>query len=138
MRFFDAITRWLEALGTPRHREETPLAPHSLVAFASITFIDKPPGNHEVQGGKLYCVLAGDKPKWSLFLCPCGCRSVVTLSLQQVHWPRWRLSKTPGGRPTLYPSVWRDTGCLSHFWLRDGRVAWCCDTGTHPAAKPRG
>jgi hypothetical protein len=102
------------------------------VVFAAVTVVDAPPGNHDIQDGKLYFVRTADKPKWSLFLCPCGCRSVVTLSLQTVHWPHWRLSKTPAGRPTLYPSVWRDKGCLSHFWIRDGRVTWCFDTGTHP------
>jgi len=81
---------------------------------------------------QFYCVTNADKPKWALFRCPCGCDSVVTLSLQPVHQTHWRLARTHAGRPTLYPSVWRDTGCLSHFWLRDGRISWCFDTGTHP------
>ncbi|WP_425373246.1 DUF6527 family protein, partial [Klebsiella pneumoniae] len=29
------------------------------------------------------------------------------------------------GRPTLYPSIWRTTGCRSHFWVRIGRIHWC-------------
>ncbi|MDM9644782.1 DUF6527 family protein [Rhizobium sp. S163] len=28
-------------------------------------------------------------------------------------------------RPTLHPSVWRNSGCRSHFWVRRGRIAWC-------------
>ncbi|WP_368356434.1 DUF6527 family protein [Acidithiobacillus ferruginosus] len=76
--------------------------------------------------------MTADKPKWALFKCPCRCGDVVTLSLQPVHRPHWRLTRTLTGRPTLYPSVWRDKGCLSHFWLRDGRVSWCADTGSSP------
>ena len=108
------------------------------VTFPAISVVDKPPRNEEVEPGHLYCVLSGNKPKWALFQCPCACGTVITLSLQPVHNPHWRLSKTVPGRPTLHPSVWRDKGCLSHFWLRDGRVSWCFDTGNHPESRYAG
>jgi hypothetical protein len=135
MNLRNSILGWLGALfGSPAATtEQEPLSPpNAPVAFTSITVVNKPPANHEVGEGKLYCVFAADKPKRTLFLCPCGCGSVVTLSLQSVHRPHWRLTKTLAGHPTLYPSIWRDTGCLSHFWLRGGRIAWCRDTGRHP------
>ena len=39
--------------------------------------------------------------------------------------PRWDLRINAGGLPSLNPSVWRQTGCRSHFWLRDGHLEWC-------------
>ena len=57
--------------------------------------------------------------------CPCGCGAVLELMLVPEVRPHWRLSVDRQGRPTLFPSVWRDLGCGSHFWLRAGRVVWC-------------
>ncbi len=58
-------------------------------------------------------------------LCPCGCGEVLELMLIPEARPRWSLSVDGKRRPTLHPSIWRDTGCRSHFWLRNGRVRWC-------------
>ncbi len=102
------------------------------VYFDRIITVQKPPRNEEIGEGTLYYVAPSGKPKWSLFQCPCGCGSVITLSLQYVHTPHWRLEKSVSGNPTLHPSVWRDKECLSHFWVKEGRVFWCVDTGTHP------
>ncbi|WP_420542275.1 DUF6527 family protein [Sedimenticola selenatireducens] len=126
--------RWPLTKGLLRSAE-TEFAPkRSLppVHFARITSVQKPPKNEEIEERTLYYVAPSGKPKWSLFQCPCGCGSVVTLSLQAVHTPQWRLTKSVSGHPTLHPSVWRDKGCLSHFWVKEGRVFWCPDTGTHP------
>ena len=102
------------------------------VHFETINVVSKPPKNQEVVPHNLYCAVSGDKPKWVLFHCPCGCGEVVTLSLQGIHKPNWALTKMDSGRPTLYPSVWRDKGCFSHFWVKGGRVYWCADTGKAP------
>ena len=39
--------------------------------------------------------------------------------------PRWSLTLNADGTATLYPSIWRNRGCHSHFWLRGGRIQWC-------------
>lgn len=57
--------------------------------------------------------------------CPCGCGDPIELMLIREVKPRWTMKIDTSGRPTLHPSVWRKTGCCSHFWLRDGRVQWC-------------
>ena len=105
------------------------------VHFRAVNVVEKPPNNENVEAGNLYCIVASGKPKWSLFSCPCGCGNIVTLSLQPVHNPFWKLTKTTSSRPTLHPSVWRDRGCLSHFWVKDGRIFWCADTGIHPNSR---
>ena len=102
------------------------------IAFAKIETVEKPPTNLDMREGVFYSVSPKRKARWVLFHCPCGCKTIVTLSLQDVHRPRWILRKTRAGRPTLEPSVWRDVGCMSHFVLFDGRVYWAHDTGNAP------
>jgi len=104
------------------------------IKFVRLVVLDKAPKNSDVASGIVYCVAKQHLSKWALFSCPCGCGDVITLSLQSIHRPHWRLSESKIGYPypTLQPSVWRDTGCFSHFWLKEGRVFWCSDTGTKP------
>lgn len=56
--------------------------------------------------------------------CPCGCDSDIHLPLSGDDGPRWSVDGAKD-RPTLRPSVFRTTGCRSHFVLRRGRVVWC-------------
>jgi hypothetical protein len=70
--------------------------------------------------------LLDESESWSLGMtCPCGCEDVLELMLLPDIKPRWNLTIDSRGRPTLRPSVWRTTGCRSHFWVRDGRIHWC-------------
>ena len=128
------LVAWISALVAPTSSRapETAPEPEAPLLFLSLTVVEKPPRNEDIAGGQLYCVSNANGAKWALFKCPCDCGSVVTLSLQAVHRPHWRLTRAHADRPTLYPSVWRDKGCLSHFWVRDGCVYWCPDTGTSP------
>lgn len=76
-----------------------------------------PPGRlmHMVDNGE----------NWSVgFNCPCGCGDIIELLLLPDVDPHWTLTVDNINRPTLQPSVWKRTGCKSHFWLRQGRVIW--------------
>ncbi len=57
--------------------------------------------------------------------CPCGCGEVIELLIVPEAKPRWNITTDTKGRPSLSPSVWRQKGCRSHFWLKNGRVHWC-------------
>ena len=116
----DEFDQWL------RHQTPPP------IEFESITSIDTPPPNEKIATRHFYIVARNNQPKWALFLCPCGCKEVITLSLQRAHYPRWTASPSKDNRPNLRPSVWRDVGCFSHFILQDGRIYWCNDTGVSP------
>lgn len=71
-------------------------------------------------------LLRDDGEDWSVgMLCPCGCGDPIELMLIREARPRWDLRVDPKQLPTLQPSIWRNTGCRSHFWLRGGRVTWC-------------
>ena len=69
-----------------------------------------------------------DGDLWSAgMICPCGCGRRIELMLLPQVKPRWDVRVGKAGRPTLWPSVWANDGCRSHFWLRDGEVEWCRD-----------
>jgi hypothetical protein len=72
-------------------------------------------------------VLARDDGEdWCVGMCcPCGCGHAIELLVIPEAKPRWDVSVDKTGRPTLSPSVWLQTGCRSHFWLRTGRIRWC-------------
>lgn len=59
-----------------------------------------------------------------LLKCPDGCGTTLVVNLDPRAGKAWRLDMR-GGVPTLYPSVWRDGGCGSHFIVWRGRVIWC-------------
>ncbi|WP_420408134.1 DUF6527 family protein [Hoeflea sp.] len=67
-----------------------------------------------------------DGDDWAVALrCPCGCGDRLELLLIPEARPRWSVRLEASGYPTLHPSIWRKTGCRSHFWIRDGRIKWC-------------
>jgi len=77
-----------------------------------------------LQRRRLY-LIGGAAPWSAAFLCPCGCGEVIHLSLLPDDAPRWSVSFSRDGLPTLSPSVWRTKGCRSHFFLRQGSIEWC-------------
>ena len=62
------------------------------------------------------------RPRWLLLKCPCGCEDVISLNVDYRAGKSWRLYQGKGNRLSLFPSVWRDTGCLSHFIVRNGEI----------------
>lgn len=135
------ISRFLRWLRSSEENFETWIARQAKppVHFNGIVVVDSPPTNDVVAGMTFYVVTRKGSQRWALFSCPCGCKAVVTLSLQTIHRPNWKVRSSDERRPTLRPSVWRDVGCLSHFFVNDGRIYWCSDSGTSPwDFKPRG
>lgn len=55
--------------------------------------------------------------------CPDGCGEVITLNLDPRTDKAWRVYKSRKGL-TLFPSIWRDTGCQSHFVLWNDLISW--------------
>ena len=74
-----------------------------------------------VAPGDAVLIMRG-QPRWLLLKCPCGCDDELPVNLDWRAGKAWRIY---GGRDeelTLFPSVWRDTGCLSHFIIRNGQI----------------
>lgn len=74
--------------------------------------------------GKIY--LAGEDGQFwgAALLCPCGCGDTIELNLLKQVRPAWRVDLHRGGYVSIYPSVWRQKGCRSHFVMRKGRINW--------------
>jgi len=64
------------------------------------------------------------RPRSLVLACPDGCGSVLTVNLDRRVGRAWRLYRDRRGL-TVYPSVWRDTGCGSHFIVSRDRLVWC-------------
>lgn len=73
----------------------------------------------------IYLTGDGEEPWFAEFLCPCGCNETLHLSVLTEGRPRWAVTRHFDGTITLAPSVWRQIGCRSHFWVRRSRVQWC-------------
>src|SRR5438309_1731714 len=61
------------------------------------------------------------RPRVLLLMCPCGCGEELAILLDDRAGPAWRFYLR-GGSITVFPSVWRDTGCESHFILWKDRI----------------
>lgn len=80
-----------------------------------------------VDVGEIYLVGERDHLWHAVMACPCGCGASLYLSLLADDRPRWAVVRNNDGTISLSPSVWRQVGCRSHFFLRHGRIVWCED-----------
>lgn len=61
------------------------------------------------------------RPRVLVLACPCGCGDLLSINLDRKAGPAWRMF-LQGGSLSLFPSVWRETGCESHFIVRKNRI----------------
>lgn len=61
------------------------------------------------------------RPRLIILMCPCGCGEAFATNLDGQAGKAWRLYRKQG-LITLFPSVWRDTGCKSHFILSRNQI----------------
>lgn len=56
-----------------------------------------------------------------IFVCPCGCGELGSLSFLNAKddHPRWSWNGDED-KPTLKPSIMKTTGCKWHGWLTEG------------------
>jgi hypothetical protein len=102
MRFYENRQRRAHLKGTvPSHQE-------------AVSLVSAPGDVAVVKRGTL---------RSAVMRCPDGCGEVITLNLDPRTDKAWRIYKSKKGL-TLYPSVWRDTGCQSHFVLWNDEISW--------------
>ncbi len=102
------------------------------IHFARIIIKEKTPETDKIFDKDFIEVIYKAKSYWAIFKCPCGCGSLISLTLQNTHKPYWNLKTSIEKRPTLSPSIWRNNGCFSHFWIKDGMIIWCGNSGIEP------
>jgi hypothetical protein len=56
--------------------------------------------------------------------CPDGCGDTITVNLDPRTTKAWRFYRRYN-QISLFPSVWRDTGCKSHFIVWNDAIIWC-------------
>jgi len=66
------------------------------------------------------------RPRSLVCMCPCGCGTAITLNLDRRVDKAWICYRRHRGL-SLYPSVWRESGCESHFVIWNNRVLWLED-----------
>jgi len=74
----------------------------------------------------LYVVGEGPYRWFAAMVCPCGCGDLIKLNIRNDSHPYWRVIERRGA-VSLDPSVWRTTGCRSHFFYTKNRIRWCRD-----------
>ena len=65
---------------------------------------------------------AGEKAYYAMFKCPCGCGEDIYLNLIPDTRPCWLYNLHDDQSVSLQPSINRQVGCKSHFWMRAGNV----------------
>lgn len=63
-------------------------------------------------------------PRSLVMACPDGCGDVLTINLDLRTDKAWRYYKRRN-QLSVFPSVWRDTGCFSHFIIWNHWIVWC-------------
>lgn len=76
------------------------------------------------KSGEIVLVKRG-KLRSVVMVCPCGCGEEIVINLDPRVGPAWRLYRTKKKVLTIFPSVWRESGCGSHFIVWDNKIYWC-------------
>lgn len=71
-------------------------------------------------------VVVRGRPRAVVFQCPCGCGEVLSINVDAAAGRAWS-AYWHGDSLSLLPSVWRTSGCQSHFVLWRNDVWWCGD-----------
>jgi hypothetical protein len=73
----------------------------------------------------VYLGCDSDRIVWGGVLqCPCGCRENIHVNFVRGHDAVWTYHVSRDGTVTLSPSVWKNRGCGSHFFVREGVLLW--------------
>ncbi|MES2523230.1 MAG: DUF6527 family protein [Gemmatimonadota bacterium] len=122
----------------PRARQHA--APAARAARLRFDAIERVAGQGEARAtvdrwpGRLAVVVRGI-PRSVVFACPCACGDVIVINLDPAVADAWRM-RVEDEQLTLLPSVWRTTGCRSHFIVWRNGVWWC--RWRSDVAPPRG
>ncbi|MGO8754721.1 MAG: DUF6527 family protein [Gallionellaceae bacterium] len=63
-------------------------------------------------------------PRTVVMMCPDDCGETIAVNLDHRVGKAWRKYEH-NEKLTIYPSVWRDTGCRAHFIVWNDRILWC-------------
>ena len=79
----------------------------------------------QIKKGVVYLIGENDCIWCAALICPCGCGATIQLNTLADVRPQWKVTEHPNKTVSLHPSVWRQVGCRSHFFVRRGLIEWC-------------
>ncbi|MCQ3811552.1 MAG: hypothetical protein KTV68_13475 [Acidimicrobiia bacterium] len=79
------------------------------------------PETHEIGPGELWISL---KHRTINLRCPCGCGDLTVLSLHPSRWHIHFDGKTVSLKGPTGGSVWANSGCGSHYFIKNSTVIW--------------
>lgn len=62
------------------------------------------------------------RPRLLLLSCPCGCGQHFPINLDPRAGAAWRLYWNGQRELSLYPSVWRESDCMSHYVIWRNKI----------------
>jgi hypothetical protein len=77
-----------------------------------------------LDNNKVYVVGVKGNYWLAVMKCPCGCGDTLHMNLIDSHRPCWKLAISKDHTISFKPSLWRKSGCRSHFFIRNGEVIW--------------
>lgn len=87
-----------------------------------VVFLEDNP--RSIEEKTIYIISDGPKPDTLIFKCPCGCTADIFLNLLTDTRPVWSFEIHAKNEITVSPSIWRQVGCRSHFFIINGNVSW--------------
>lgn len=91
--------------------------PRKKKVFTNLQVVeDQRAANQVIVSPDVIAIVQRGRPRWIKFQCPCGCGDVISINLDPRVGEYWRLY-LKGKKVGIAPSVWRDSGCGSHFIL---------------------
>lgn len=114
--------RWLIRIWSSIGGKAPPVAVSNEKSKCKIEFVEDLPIVMPIN--TYFIVKDGLEPELLGFKCPCGCGSDILLNLLQDASPRWSYSITEKNQIDIHPSVWRNSGCRSHFFVSEGKIKW--------------
>jgi hypothetical protein len=128
-KIIDFILSVVNQLTTRKRSHESTEHKTDASHFSSISKTVKTLSSAQISESEFFLVEYKNVLYYALFKCPCGCGQLISLPLNASESDNWEVSTSNNNRPTVYPSIRQVNGCYSHFWINDGKIRWCRDTG---------
>ncbi|MYH32989.1 MAG: hypothetical protein F4133_04170 [Gammaproteobacteria bacterium] len=84
-------------------------------------FVDVLPEFQEIETGQLWI---SHKHRTVNLRCPCGCDELTVLTLHPSRWHIHFDGKTVSLAGPTGGSIWANSGCGSHYFIRKNEVIW--------------
>lgn len=122
MKIIRKFYSWFLSLFSKKEIEVTEIITKEVSnAFSYSYEVDLP---DTIKSKQILIIKDGVEPELLVLKCPCGCNQDIMLNLLKDTKPKWDFDFTSKDEINIYPSIWRNIGCKSHFFIKKGKVDW--------------